>query len=148
MKEIKGKFNSAKVFATTIEASCEKQILDLCSEEWAKDSQIRIMADCHAGKGCVIGTTMTITNKIVPFLVGVDGSCGMLTTDIGKVNLNLAQVDANIKTNIPMGKNRRTASYKDNQHVIERLITTSRFVKETNIAGKEIAAQVGTLGGG
>lgn len=76
MKLIQGQYNTAKVFATTVEASCEQQIRELCDEEWAANAKIRIMPDCHSGKGCVIGTTMTITDKIVPNLVGVDIGCG------------------------------------------------------------------------
>jgi len=52
MKTIKGKFNEAKVYATTVEDSCLQQIQDLCDEPWTFGSKIRIMADCHAGKGC------------------------------------------------------------------------------------------------
>lgn len=148
MKEIKGQFNTAKVFATTIEESCEKQILELCNEEWTKDSKIRIMADTHSGKGCVIGTTMTITDKIVPFLVGVDGSCGMFTTQFNTDGLDLAQVDRIIKGNIPMGRNHRKSCFDDNENQIKSLLKTSLFATETKITGKEIALQVGTLGGG
>ena len=107
MKEIKGQFNTAKVFASTVEESCKDQILELCNQEWCKNSKIRNMADCHSGKGCVIGTTMTIVDKLVPNMVGVDGSCGMLTVKLGNVDIDLEHLDKVIKNNIPMGFNRR-----------------------------------------
>ena len=109
MKTIKGSHNTAIIYATTIEASCEQQVLDLCNESWTSDCKIRIMPDCHSGKGCVIGTTMTITDKIVPNLVGVDIGCGMLTITLGKIELDLAQLDKTIKRNIPMGMNRNNS---------------------------------------
>ena len=79
MKTIKGTYNSAVVFTDDIEAKAEEQLIELLSQEMVSESKIRIMPDCHAGTGCVIGTTMTITDKICPNLVGVDIGCGMLT---------------------------------------------------------------------
>ena len=113
MKEIKGLYNTAKIFASTIEPSCEMQILELCNQYWVQDSSISIMADCHSGKGCVIGTTMTIKDKVAPNVVGVDGSCGMLTVMLGNINLNLKQLDDIIKNNIPMGTNNRQHAIVD-----------------------------------
>ena len=79
MIKIEGTYNTAIVYADTIEAGAEGQIQKLVSQEFTKGSRIRIMPDVHAGKGCTIGTTMTITDKIVPNLVGVDIGCGMET---------------------------------------------------------------------
>ena len=70
MIKIEGTYNTAIVYADTIEAGAEGQIQKLVSQEFTKGSRIRIMPDVHAGKGCTIGTTMTITDKIVPNLVG------------------------------------------------------------------------------
>ena len=77
MIKIEGKYNTAKVFTDNIESEARAQIMELCNQEFVKDSIIRIMPDTHAGAGCTIGTTMTITDKIVPNLVGVDIGCGM-----------------------------------------------------------------------
>ena len=93
MKTVKGKCNEAKIFATTIEPSCEAQVKALCDEGWVQGSKIRIMADCHSGKSCVIGTTMTVTDKIVPNLVGVDIGCGVLTTKFRTLKLDLPKLD-------------------------------------------------------
>ena len=79
MKEIIGKVNTAVCFARTIEPEAEEQIRRMCDYEFTKGSVIRIMPDVHAGKGCTIGTTMTVTDKAVPNIVGVDIGCGMYT---------------------------------------------------------------------
>ena len=79
MIEIKGKYNTAKVFVDDydkLEEACYKQILNLLNQKFCENSQIRIMEDCHAGSGCVIGFTQTIVDKVVPNLVGVDIGCG------------------------------------------------------------------------
>lgn len=72
MIEIIGNFNTARVFATTLEDGAREQIKTVCDTEAFASSKIRIMPDVHAGKGCTIGTTMTVTDKIVPAMVGVD----------------------------------------------------------------------------
>ena len=87
MIEIKGKYNTAKVFVDDydkLEEACYKQILNLLNQKFCENSQIRIMEDCHAGSGCVIGFTQTIVDKVVPNLVGVDIGCGMQVLKISK----------------------------------------------------------------
>lgn len=75
MLELNGKFNTAKVFTDNIEQEAISQVIDLCNQEAFADSKIRIMPDVHAGAGCTVGTTMTIKDKVVPNLVGVDIGC-------------------------------------------------------------------------
>jgi len=77
MIEIKGKYNTAKLFTDTAEQSAIQQIEHLLDQEFIIGRKNRIMPDAHAGRGCTIGTTMTITDKVVPNLVGVDIGCGM-----------------------------------------------------------------------
>ena len=72
MIEIKGKYNSARIFTDALEEAAAAQIIMLCNQPMADGSKIRIMPDVHAGAGCTIGTTMTVSDKIVPNLVGVD----------------------------------------------------------------------------
>lgn len=71
MIELKGKYNTAKVFTDNIEQTAISQIIELCNQGFTKESKIRIMPDTHAGSGCTIGTTMTIKDKVVPNLVGL-----------------------------------------------------------------------------
>ena len=93
MIEIIGKYNTANCYTDIIEPSAYAQILLVCNYEAFKDSKIRIMPDVHSGKGCTIGTTMTITDKVVPNMVGVDIGCGMYTVSLGKVDIDLKQFD-------------------------------------------------------
>ena len=79
MKEITGKFNSAKIFTDDIKEKSLGQVKTLCDQPFSAGAKIRLMPDIHAGAGCTIGTTMTITDKICPNLVGVDIGCGMET---------------------------------------------------------------------
>ena len=93
MFEIKGKRNTAICYATIIEEKAEEQIRRMCDYEFTDGSRIRIMPDVHAGKGCTIGTTMTVTDKAVPNVVGVDIGCGMYTTNLGKVDIDFERLD-------------------------------------------------------
>lgn len=93
MFEIKGKVNTAVCYATLVEEEAIGQILRMCNYEFTRDSQIRIMPDVHAGKGCTIGTTMTITDKAVPNIVGVDIGCGMYTVNLRNVDVDLERLD-------------------------------------------------------
>ena len=110
MIKIEGTYNTAIVYADTIEAGAEGQIQKLVSQEFTKGSRIRIMPDVHAGKGCTIGTTMTITDKIVPNLVGVDIGCGMETVELKAKRINLPELDSFIHKNIPCGFEIRSAA--------------------------------------
>lgn len=82
MIEIKGKVNTAICYATVVEDEAIEQIRRMCDHDFTAGSQIRIMPDVHAGKGCTIGTTMTITDKAVPNIVGVDIGCGMYAPEL------------------------------------------------------------------
>ena len=84
MFPIEGKCGKAKCYATEIEDSCIEQIQTMLDMPFVKNANVAIMPDAHAGKGCTIGTTMKVTDSIVPNLVGVDIGCGMLTADVGK----------------------------------------------------------------
>ncbi len=105
MIELKGKHNTAKVFTDNIDQETISQVIELLNQPFTTGSQIRIMPDCHAGKGCVVGTTMTLTDKVVPNLVGVDIGCGMLATRLEETEINLEKLDEVINTKIPSGFN-------------------------------------------
>ncbi|MBQ2799211.1 MAG: RtcB family protein, partial [Ruminiclostridium sp.] len=103
MTEIIGKYNTAICFTDNIEQTATEQIKTVCDEAAFFSSKIRIMPDVHAGKGCTIGTTMTITDKVVPNMVGVDIGCGMLTVLLGKLDIDLPAFDKAAHT-IPSGR--------------------------------------------
>lgn len=93
MFEIKGKINTAICYATVVEEQAIEQIRRMCDHEFTAGSKIRIMPDVHAGKGCTVGTTMTIKDKAVPNIVGVDIGCGMYTVNLGKIEPDFAKID-------------------------------------------------------
>lgn len=146
MREIAGKYNTAKVFTNTIDEKSVEQILTLCNQEFTAGSSIRLMPDVHAGAGCTIGTTMTIRDKIVPNLVGVDIGCGMETLCI-KADAEASEtfsgqaLDKIIRKNIPSGfKIRKFAHPFTAQVEWERV--KGRFNKHRALLS------LGTLGGG
>lgn len=106
MKTIKTNFGGeVKIYADTFEYEAFEQIKRLANYEAYKDSIIRIMPDSHAGKGCTVGTTMTITDKVTPNLVGVDIGCGMLTVELKDSSIDCEKLDTIIRSKIPNGFN-------------------------------------------
>ena len=101
--ELKGKYNTAQVYTDVIEQEAISQIIQLLNQGSMKESKIRIMPDCHAGEGCVIGTTMTVTDKVIPNLVGVDVGCGMRATKLSSNECDYAKLDNIIREFIPSG---------------------------------------------
>ena len=142
MIEIKGKYNTAKVFTDNIEEEAISQIVNLLNQEFVKDSKIRIMPDTHAGAGCVIGFTAYLGDKVIPNLVGVDIGCSMLTVELGKIEIDLEKLDKTMHEYVPSGTNihevRMTRFPK-----LEELYCY-RNLKDT----KRIERSIGTLGGG
>jgi RNA-splicing ligase RtcB len=143
MIEIQGAFNSAKIFTDKLEGEAANQIRLLCDQAFAKDSKIRIMPDVHAGAGCTIGTTMTITDKVVPNLVGVDIGCGMETVRLGQKRLELQKLDKLIYEKIPSGRNVRTKAHRLSDEID---LSELRCRQETN--AHRAYCSIGTLGGG
>lgn len=138
--EIKGKYNTATVYAKVIEEGAIEQIKRMCDHEFTAGSKIRIMPDVHAGAGCTIGTTMTIKDKVVPNIVGVDIGCGMLTIGLGKYPLNFQDIDK-VVHQIPSGRDVWETKQQDFDlskfKCYEHLLHTDRLEKS-----------LGTLGGG
>lgn len=94
---------NVKIFAKTIEAEAMKQIEDMATSEAYRDCKIRIMPDCHAGKGCTVGTVIQTAGKVVPNTIGVDIGCGMLVVELGKKDINLSLLDRIINESVPSG---------------------------------------------
>ena len=140
--EIKGKYGIAKVYASLIDENTKVQIKELMNQKFIKDLDVRIMADCHAGKGCVIGTTMKVKDKIVPNLVGVDIGCGMLTVKLGKIDVNLIKLDRFIRKKIPNDNDVYNEEQKFNVDVTK--LRCYEFIKNKSHINKSM----GTLGGG
>ncbi|WP_105615649.1 RtcB family protein [Vallitalea okinawensis] len=144
MIELSGKYTTAKVFTDNIEEEASNQIIELCNQEFTSNAQVRIMPDCHSGKGCVIGFTMNIQDKIVPNLVGVDIGCGMLTISLGQMDLDLESVDNYIRKEIPSGFNINLNPKTDYKSMIESLYCFREIPKSS----REFNRAIGSLGGG
>lgn len=143
MKEIAGIYNTARVFAQTIENSAIGEIQALCDQPFSAGSRIRMMPDIHAGAGCTIGTTMTITDKVVPNIVGVDIGCGMETVLLRQRRMELQKLDKLIYERIPSG----FALRKTPHHYNERTdLSNLRCVRQVNLQRAQLS--LGTLGGG
>ena len=100
MIEIQGEYNTAKCFTDNLEEAAARQILSVCDQPAFAGCKLRIMPDVHAGMGCTIGTTMTIRDKIVPGMVGVDIGCGMETVKLAEKEIDFAALDALIRAKI------------------------------------------------
>ena len=105
MIELRGKYNNAKFFTDTFDSETGSQLINLLSQEFVKGSQIRIMPDTHAGAGCVIGTTMTIKDKVCPNLVGGDIGCSVSAYRLKEKDIDLEKLDNVIRTYVPSGFN-------------------------------------------
>ena len=138
--EIKGKFATAISYAKDIETVAEEQIRTMCDQVFTEGCRVRIMPDVHAGKGCTIGTTMTIHGKAVPNVVGVDIGCGMLTTKLGNKRIDCERIDE-ICHWIPSGFN--TWDSPREPFELERLRCFKKLQKKTWLKNS-----LGTLGGG
>ncbi len=143
MLELQGKYNTAKIFTDIVDEASISQVLLLLNQEFTSDSKIRLMPDIHAGSGCTIGTTMTITDKIVPNLVGVDIGCGMETVKIKEKHIELQKLDKLIYEKIPSGFNIR-----EKAHRYFKEINLEELYCYKQIDSKRAEKSLGTLGGG
>ncbi|WP_312432792.1 RtcB family protein [Lacrimispora sp.] len=96
-----------KIFTENIEPEALNQIYMLIKQPAFAECKVRIMPDVHAGKGCVIGFTADLGDKVIPNIVGVDIGCGMLTVGLGNINIDYEKLDSVIRGNIPSGRNVR-----------------------------------------
>lgn len=143
MIEVNGKYNSAKIFTDIVEDSAVAQVKELCDREFVQNEKIRIMPDAHAGAGCVIGTTMTVTDKIVPNLVGVDIGCGMETVKIKGKYIEPMQLDKLIYRAVPSGFDVRDTPHRYAEQID---LTELKCAKYVDLDRAE--RSLGTLGGG
>lgn len=131
-----------KIFTENIEPEALNQIYTLIKQPAFADCKVRIMPDVHAGAGCVIGFTADLGDKVIPNIVGVDIGCGMLTVELGKIEIDLAQIDNIIREFVPSGRN----VHEGRVVRFDRLqqLRCFRELKDT----KRLERSIGTLGGG
>ena len=140
MLEIKGKVNTAICYASVIEEEAIEQIRRMCDYEFTSGSKVRIMPDVHAGKGCTIGTTMTVIDKAVPNIVGVDIGCGMYTVNLGNIEIDFEKLDEACHF-VPSGMN---VWQGRQEHFDLQQLRCFRELKDS----KRLERSLGTLGGG
>lgn len=143
MTEIHGTCNTAVCYTDTLDEQAAQQIKTLCDQDVFSDNKIRIMPDVHAGMGCTIGTTMTINDKIVPGMVGVDIGCGMETVRLEEKEIDFDRLDTLIRREIPSGHEIRRIPHELNAQIDLSKLRCSPYV------GLERGQKsIGTLGGG
>lgn len=130
-----------KIFTDNIEPEAQDQISLLLSQDAFKECKVRIMPDVHAGKGCVIGFTADLGDKVIPNIVGVDIGCGVRVAELGKIDIDYAKLDVFIREHIPSGRN----VHKDNGEYLPLYGLKCRSALK-NI--EWINNSLGTLGGG
>ena len=141
---IEGTCNTAVVYTDNVEESASDQIRGICNQPAFSNSNIRIMPDCHSGKGCVIGTTMTVEDKVVPSFVGVDIGCTVSAYKLKlKEPIDFKTLDEVIRANVPSGFNCRN---KPLEVASTLKLETLRCLASVNLTRALLS--VGTLGGG
>ena len=140
---IKGAYNQAVCYTVTLDEKAAQQVEEVCNQDAFRDAVIRIMPDAHAGKGCTIGTTMTISNRVVPGMVGVDIGCGMETVRLDASEIDLQKLDKYIHAAIPSGTNIRRTPHEYGQYInLQELYCADKLNLERAVRS------IGTLGGG
>ena len=143
MVTIQGLYNTAVCYTPELEELAANQIKAVCDQAEFAGCKIRIMPDVHAGKGCTIGTTMTIQDKIVPGMVGVDIGCGMETVELAEHEIDFDKLDALIRKEIPYGREVRDTLHALNAEID---LTQLRCADQVNL--NRAMRSIGTLGGG
>ncbi|WP_405307421.1 RtcB family protein [Methanobrevibacter sp.] len=144
MFELKGKYATAKIFSDDVDNVSISQVIQFLNQPIAEGQTIRMMPDIHAGSGCTIGTTMTITDKVVPNLVGSDIGCGMEVLYLDADEIDFERLDNIIRTKVPFGYNKRVVPH----HFMKNFDLTELKCYFNLEAGSEGNFALGTLGGG
>ena len=143
MFEIRGKYNTAIVYAGRTDQESVAQVMTMCNTPYLAESRIRMMPDMHAAEGCTVGTSMTITGKANPAWVGGDIGCGMQVYKLREREIDCAALDALIRAEIPSG-----ASIFPTENKAVRALNLQELICYDQIRHKTVEASLGTLGGG
>ena len=143
MIELKGKYGSAYIYTDAVDEASISQVISLLNQPYAENARIRMMPDIHAGMGCTIGTTMRVSDKICPNLVGVDIGCGMETVKLKEKRIELQKLDKLIRQNIPSGFAIQNKAHRFAQNIDLEELHCAKHVKLDRAT-----LSIGTLGGG
>jgi len=142
---LKGKYNEAVVFTDELEPQTKAQIIDLLDRKDFAKNKIRIMPDVHMGKGCVIGLSMDLLDRIAPNLVGVDIGCGVLTVVLNEKRLNPAELDRTIRHHVPSGFDTHRDEGDGRKELAQEIGVD---LVEAGVDRPRAVRSLGTLGGG
>jgi len=131
-----------KIFTKNVEQEAVDQIELLLAQDAFKDCKVRIMPDVHAGKGCVIGFTADLGEKVIPNIVGVDIGCGMLCVSLGQTDIDFEKLDNVIRSYVPSGRDVHEGRIIRFDELQE--LKCYRELRDT----KRLERSIGTLGGG
>lgn len=143
MITIQNTYNTAIVYADALDSGAEGLIRALCGSPFSRGSTIRVMPDVHAGKGCAVGTTMTVQDCVAPGLVGVDIGCGMTVLKVSVRRLELQKLDKLIHEKVPAGR-----AVRSTPHRFAERADLEAFRCRRHIQRDKALSAVGTLGGG
>ena len=143
MFEIRGRYNTAIVYAERTDQDSVAQVMAMCNTPYLAESRIRMMPDMHAAEGCTVGTSMTITNRANPAWVGGDIGCGMQVYKLKEREIDCPALDAVIRSEIPSG----AAIFPGENKAVRALKLTDLICHEWT-RKKIVDASLGTLGGG
>ena len=143
MIELKGKYGTAVVYTDVVDEASISQVINLLNQPYAEGAHIRMMPDIYAGAGCTIGTTMQVSDKICPNLVGVDIGCGMETVKLKEKRMELQKLDKLIRQNIPSGFAVQTKAHRFAKNIDLEELCCAKHVKLDRAV-----LSIGTLGGG
>lgn len=129
-----------KIFTQDVDGVALNQIYTLMAQTSFEKERVRIMPDVHAGMGCVVGFTSTMSDKVIPNIIGVDIGCGMLTAELGSIDVDLAALDSFIKAKIPAGSRVRKES--NGEELIKSLFCFKNLRNMDRLVGS-----IGSLGG-
>ena len=143
MITVTNQYNSAIVYSDRLDPGAEGLLSALCGSPVSEGSKIRIMPDVHPGKGCAVGTTMTVTDKVAPGLVGVDIGCGMEVFRVSGKRLELQKLDKLVHEKVPSGRKIRSTPHRFAEQVDLEDLRCVRHVQQ-----EKARCSIGTLGGG
>jgi len=143
MFEIRGRHNTAVVYAQRTDQESVSQVLALCNTPYLADSRIRMMPDMHASEGCTVGTSLTIHGKANPAWVGGDIGCGMQVYRLEETELDFAKLDDVIRSEIPSG-----AAIFPTENKAVRALPLEKLICYLYLRHKTVICSLGTLGGG
>lgn len=143
MEIVKGAFAEAKIFTDQVEEYARAQIQMICDNPVSQGSKIRVMPDVHPGNVGTIGLTMTVKDRIIPNLLGIDIGCGVSCVKVKGKKMELQKLDSVIRERIPVG-----FQIRNGLHTLAESFRVDRLRCFRHVDEVKALLSLGTLGGG